>query len=224
VQKALEQGLDAVAITDHNTAENVVAVREAAERIARDSQQAPPQRQLVVFGGMEINTMEEIHILALFQNDEELFSMQELIYNNLPGENNPDYFGPQYIVDSKDYVEGINEHLLIGATTLSLERIIDAVHERSGLVIASHIDRESFSLISQLGFVPPDLELDAVEFSPYYRDSQVEPAKINFPSVFFSDSHQPEDIGRICTVFYVEQPTIEEIRKAFRADNGRGVI
>ena len=213
----MDRGLDVIAISDHNSIGNVKAVREAAGRMAGEE-------NLTVLGGMEITTMEEIHLLAVFDTEENVCSMQELIYENLPGENNPDFFGPQYIVDSEDYVEDTDSHLLIGATTLSLERTIEEAHERSGLVIAAHIDRESFSLISQLGFIPPDLELDAVEFSPYYKKNRVDPAEMNYPYTFFSDAHQPDDIGKVYTIFYIENPTVEEIKKALQEAEGRRVV
>ncbi|MBN1934335.1 MAG: PHP domain-containing protein, partial [Anaerolineae bacterium] len=55
VQQALEMGLDAIAITDHNCAANVSAVIEAA----RDS-------GLIVLPGMEVQSREEVHLLCLF--------------------------------------------------------------------------------------------------------------------------------------------------------------
>ena len=60
VGRARELGLGAIAITDHNTAENVGAV----QRAARDT-------GLVVLAGMEVQTREEAHILCLFDRLEQ---------------------------------------------------------------------------------------------------------------------------------------------------------
>jgi PHP family Zn ribbon phosphoesterase len=58
VQAALDAGLNAIAITDHNTAEWIDRVKEAAK-----------DRGLAVFPGVEITASEGFHILALFDID-----------------------------------------------------------------------------------------------------------------------------------------------------------
>jgi len=109
--------------------------------------------------------------------------------------------------------------LLIGATKLTLEEVVDAIHDFGGLAIASHIDRPSFGLIGQLGFIPQGLKLDALEVSP--RSSIKE--RNDFPVITSSDAHSLKDIGRSSTSFFVEGPGIEEIHKALRKENGRRV-
>lgn len=212
VRAALEAGVDAIAVCDHNASENVSPVQGAAEG-----------KNLTVFGGMEITSQEEVHILGIFDDAGSLEKMQELVYSNLAGTNNREVFGPQYIVDEEDYVEGYNDHLLIGATNLSLDAVISAVRDFGGLVIASHIDREAFGLISQLGFVPEGLDLDAVELSKNYKKSTYSFEGIGYPFVTFSDAHHPEDIGTSVTVFVLEQPTVEELRMACAGAEGRGI-
>jgi PHP family Zn ribbon phosphoesterase len=208
VTRAKTRRLDVIAICDHNTAENVIAVRRAAER-----------QELAVIAGIEITSQEEVHLLALFDTDEGLFHTQELIYDNLPGENDERLFGEQVIVDDYDEVIGINERLLIGATTLAVDRIVEAVHDAGGLAIASHIDRGSYSIISQLGFVPEGLALDALEVSP--RSSAREMVAMfpwigSYPVITCSDAHYPEDIGRAVTSFIGERPDLAELRAALR--------
>jgi hypothetical protein len=190
-----------------------VAVRKAAEK-----------SEVRVFGGMEVTTEEEIHILSIFENDDDLQNLQKLVYENLPGKNDPEAFGQQYIVDEKDYVRDFNERLLMGATGLNLNTVIEAVHRNRGLVIASHIDRDAFSILSQLGMIPDALELDAVELSPHYMNSQFELGNIGFPCVMFSDAHQLEDIGSVCTSFKIENPSVAEIKKALQGLEGRGIV
>ena len=210
IEEACERGLHAIGICDHNASENVAAVCRAAEKST-----------IKVFGGIEVTTEEEIHILALFENDEDLQNMQDLVYANLAGLNDPEAFGQQYIVDQEDYATGFNERLLMGATSLSLNRVLGAVHTRHGLSIASHIDRDAFSIMSQLGMIPDDLELDAVELSRHYMNSQFELGTIGFPRVTFSDAHQLDDIGLFYTSFTIEIPSIEEIQKALQGLEGR---
>ena len=76
-----------------------------------------------------------------------------MLISILAGENDEERFGVQAIVNENGEVEGINNQLLIGATDLSLDDIIDYIHQYDGLAIAAHIDRESFSVLSQLGFI-----------------------------------------------------------------------
>jgi PHP family Zn ribbon phosphoesterase len=213
VQRAGEQGLQVIGICDHNASENVCAVRAAAAT-----------SPVHVFGGMEITTREEIHILGLFDNDEDLKRVQLLVYEHLPGVNDPQALGQQYIVNAEDYVTGFNERLLMGATDLSLDRVIGAIHNAHGLAIASHIDRETFSVLSQLGMIPEHLELDAVELSSHFMYSRFHLDEVTYPRVFFSDAHRLDDIGRTHTSFLIETPCVSEIRLALVEKNGRRVL
>jgi len=203
-EKARVQNLQVIGVTDHNASENVAAVRKAAAGAG-----------IVVLGGMEITTEEEIHVLAIFDNDERLHNVQKIIYDHLHGTNDPAAFGNQYIVDEDDYVMGLNEHLLMGATTLSVGGIVRTIRDHDGLAVAAHIDREAFSILSQLGMIPPDLELDAVELSPNYKKSRFD-LDVGLPRLFFSDAHHIEDIGRACTTLMLEDVSIANIRKALQ--------
>lgn len=209
---AAERKIDVIGITDHNTAENVSAVREIAA-----------EHGITVIGGMEVTSEEEAHVLALFDGAEELRDFQSFVYGNLHGANSPEAFGHQWVVDAEGGVTDINPRLLIGATELSVHRVIEAVHERNGLAIAAHIDRQAFSIVSQLGFIPPDLPLDAVELSPFYREAGFDPDSLERPWLTFSDAHFEEEIGRACTELYVSAPTVAEIKKALAAEDGRRI-
>ena len=81
------------------------------------------------------------------------------------GKNHENAFGMQVIANEHAEVLGFNEHLLSGATTLNLDSIVAAIHDLGGLAVASHVDREGFGLIGQLGFIPQGLPLDAIEVS-----------------------------------------------------------
>jgi hypothetical protein len=58
-------------------------------------------------------------------------------------------------VDTDENVSGFVEKLLLSALDLSLADLALAVRQRGGLVIPAHVDRRSFSCMSQLGYVPP---------------------------------------------------------------------
>jgi predicted metal-dependent phosphoesterase TrpH len=208
VEQAKKMGLDMIGICDHNSAENVAAVVKAGQR-----------EGLPVIGGMEVTSAEEVHILGLFDTEKDLMHMQDVVYENLSGENSEEVFGPQVIVDEWDNVLGTNSRLLIGATTLTVEQIVDAIHKWAGLAIASHVDRERFSLVGQLGFIPEGLKLDAVEVWAAASAA----CDYGYPVVISSDAHFLEDIGRNPTCFITEGASFGEIRKALRRELGRRI-
>jgi predicted metal-dependent phosphoesterase TrpH len=216
VERARAAGLDIIAITDHNSAENAAAVAEAAAGTG-----------LAVLPGLELATEEEVHILGLFEAGTELRPLIETVYANLPDvPSKRNFIKDQVIVDAEDGVSGFNPHCLIGATRLTVYEAVALIHEHGGLAIASHIDREAFSLISQLGFIPPGLELDAVEVSPLMTFDQARAAfgpLSPLPLVRFSDAHRPEEIGQAVMEFIMASPRLEEIRKALEGRNGREV-
>jgi len=211
---AKKKEIDIIGICDHNSSENSLVVMNAAKKM-----------NINVFPGMEVTSQEEVHVLALFDEIENALKLQEHVYENLPGENNEEAFGMQVIVNEKEEVLGLNNKLLIGATTIPLEGVIQIIHSFDGIAIASHIDRESFSLIGQLGFIPDNLELDALEISPAitFEDAKRR-FKNNYPITCSSDAHYPDDIGKGFTSFLLKEGTVAEIKKALKNEDGRKLI
>jgi PHP family Zn ribbon phosphoesterase len=206
--------MDIIGICDHNSTENSKALIKAAEN-----------KDISVIPGLEVTSQEEVHVLGLFDSLENAFELQDYIYKNLPGENDPDTFGMQVIVNEEEEVMGFSDKLLIGATTIPLGEIIKLIHSLEGIAIASHIDREAFSLVGQLGFIPDDLELDALEISPRitYKEAQtMYPG--HYPITTSSDAHYPDDIGKSFTSFLLEKGTVAEIKKALLNEEGRKLI
>jgi hypothetical protein len=216
VRRAVEAGLHLIAVCDHNSCENLPALQEAAEAAG-----------LAVLAGMEITTQEEIHILGLFDAAACAFEVQKVVYEHLPGENDETAFGCQVVVNEHEEVVSFNKKLLIGATTLSLEAVVDLIHCRGGIAVASHIDREAYSIISQLGFVPPGLALDALEVSPATGVDEARrrfPGLDHLPFISSSDAHSLDGIGRSATVFLMEAPGIDEMKLALAGREGRKVL
>jgi len=216
IRKALEKKIDVIAVCDHNSSENAPYVMNAAKGTG-----------LVVLPGMEVTSMEEVHTIALFKTLEDLLSFQKVVYENLTGENDEDVFGVQAVVNEAGEVEGFNPRLLIGATGLSLNSVVDAIHGFDGLAIASHIDRESFSVLGQLGFVPPDAAFDALEISArtgIKKGRELYPELSGYTFITSSDAHFTTDIGSSPTVFFIEAPSFDEIRMALKGEGGRYVL
>jgi PHP family Zn ribbon phosphoesterase len=216
VAKAVERRLDVIAISDHNAAENVRYVMRAAGN-------GPP----AVIAGMEITTSEEVHVLALMPGLDDLLGMQEIIYDRLPGRNDERLFGCQAVVNEKGEVEGINDRLLIGATDIPMSDVVGMIHGFGGLAVASHIDRESFSVISQLGFVGEESGFDALEISRALgieRGRERYPELSGYPFITSSDAHTLADIGAAPTTMRLAEGTFAEIRMALQQREGRCIV
>jgi len=216
VQRAIEAKLDMIAICDHNSSANVPYVIKASET-----------SNLKILPGMEITTSEEVHLLAIFDSLSNLILLQNIIDQHLPGENDEDRFGVQAIVNENGEVEGINNQLLIGATDLSLDTLISYIHQFNGLAVAAHIDRESFSVLSQLGFIDDNVGFDALEITPLTGFNQ---ARIRYPElskysfIVSSDSHFIKDIGQAFTRMSLQEPSFAELKLALKRQNGRLVM
>ncbi|KPL19532.1 MAG: hypothetical protein AMJ92_02740 [candidate division Zixibacteria bacterium SM23_81] len=216
VETALKKDIDIIAICDHNSCENVIAVMRAA--VGRD---------LRVLPGMEVTSQEEVHIIALFENLEDALAMQSVVYAHLSGENDEEAFGMQVVVNEFSEVLDFNKRLLIGAADLSIDDVVRYIHHHAGLAIAAHIDREGFGIIGQLGFIPENLAFDALEISPRSpldgRREEFDRLS-NYALISSSDAHHLEQIGQGTTGFLLKGPYLSEIEKALRGVEGRMVI
>ena len=157
VGMALLNELDIIAVTDHNSFANTEAVINVAKAHARD---------LIVLPGAEITTAEEVHVVCLFSElllamnfEAELSDFYPEIANRI------DIFGKQIIFDECDQVVGELERMLFAPTTISFDELYELVNKYGGAFVPAHIDRDSFSVMSNLGFIPPHLDIRTVEVS-----------------------------------------------------------
>lgn len=216
-RRAKQMGLACVGITDHNSAENLPGMLEAGRR-----------EGLYFLPGMEVTTAEEVHVLGFFRSVEQAFSLQELVYRHLPaGENLEDLFGTQVVANAEDEVEGINRRLLMGATDLNLEQTVQAIHQRGGLAVAAHVDREGFGILGQLGFIPGDLAIDALEVS-WRMPLEEAPQQLSLHGAWAwitgSDAHHLDELGRASVRLLVERLCWEEFWMAMKGERGRRVL
>lgn len=153
-------GLDAIAVSDHNTVGNVGAVVKAGEKAG-----------VTVIPAMEVETAEEIHVLTLYPSLESAEYAGNEVYKHLPKiKNRSDIFGDQLLMDENDEVIGREEKLLISSTSLSVNMLFDLVKESGGLFIPAHVDRHSYSVLTNLGFIPDDLPIAWIEISKRVTD------------------------------------------------------
>ena len=213
VQEALACGINLIAITDHNASANVEAVQRAAAGTG-----------LVVLPGMELQTYEEVHLLCLFDTLAQLAGWQEVVDAHLPLlENDPDIFGEQFVVDETGRFIRREERLLLTSVKIQLKDAVAEVARREGLAIPAHVDRPSFSLLANLGFVPPDVVVDALELSPHTKPAvfrQKFPGLANYGLIQSGDAHHLCDLG-VVTLFTLAEPTISDLKLALRRQGGR---
>ncbi len=225
VREAAARGVEVIAVCDHNTAGNVTAVAAAAARMDRGP---------FVIAGIEITTSEEVHVLGYFPSAESAVEAGRAVTERLPlwrpltsrtasvsrGPREPD----QQIVDAEGNVTGIEERMLAAASPYSLSETVDLIHSCGGLAIAAHMDRRSFSVPGQLGFLPPDVPFDGLEISAagVSRGCEREFACHGITLISSSDSHFPTEIGTGITALDVESMSFDELALALRGSCGRG--
>jgi len=216
IEEARQKHIDILGITDHNSTRQCKVVMELGHQVG-----------ITIWGGAELNTREEVHCLALFDNMDALEAFQQWLDRWLTViRNKPDYFGHQVWVDKKENILGIEDRLLISALDRSLEQSYEEVHRLGGVFIPAHINRKSYSLISQLGFVPPDIKADALEISPQPKGEIVDRmrwATIK-PLIVGSDAHHPEQLGSAVTLLKMKNRTLIEFKKALNDEAGRGIL
>jgi PHP family Zn ribbon phosphoesterase len=149
-------GLDAFAVTDHNSIKNAAAVLKAAEG-----------RSLIVLPGMELETEEEAHVVCLFPDLSSAAAFEGALgpYFNTDLKNNPSIYGDQLIMSEPDEILGTEERLLSAATRLSVDHAAKMAEGCGGAAFPAHVDRPSFSVLSNLGFVAPEMGFKSLELS-----------------------------------------------------------
>lgn len=173
-----------IAIADHNAAENSRTAAKIAEK-----------NDILVIPAMEITTSEEIHVLGLFKSFDIAEEFSKEIYESLPKyELNEKFYNPQIILDEKDRETGRREYLLSVATKYDLYELIAEIKARGGIAIPAHIDRDSNSLTSVLGFVPDDLGVAALEVSPSCSKELYDELKQKYVLITGSDAHSLEQM------------------------------
>lgn len=175
------KGLSVISLTDHNTGENLAAMAKAAAKY-----------NLIFVPGVEVTSEEEVHLLVYFSNVSNAEQFCSDIYQSLPEvKNRPNIFGNQIIMSDDDQPSRTLEKLLLQATSYPIESIMAMAQTYSGIVVPAHIDRDSFSLLSNLGYIPPGL-FRCLEIR---NPDNTQPYSSNFCILHSSDAHQLRDIS-----------------------------
>jgi hypothetical protein len=210
-----------IAVCDHNSAGNVRPVREASELLGGPR----------VIPGMEITSREEVHVLGFFPDEAAALAASDEVQETLPpwrplssrtaaGLRSPE----QELVDAEGNITGIEPKMLAAASLFSLCDAVKLIHQHGGLAVAAHMDRRSFSVPGQLGFLPPDVPFDGLEVSAAgaLKGRAKEFQAHGLPLLCSSDGHFLSDVGSGFTVLEVSEPAFYELALALRAADGRG--
>ncbi len=217
IKRAKEKKIDIIGITDHNSTKQCAVLKEVGDEFG-----------VFVIKGAEITTKEEVHCLTFFENDNQLFEFQKFIDAHITDiKNDVNRFGYQCLVDKYDNILEQEENLLISALDVGISEVEKKVHQLQGLFIPAHIDRVNNSILANLGFLPPDLEVDALEISKNVKYSDFIERNMYLKGKTFiqsSDAHYIDDIAKVYSLFEIEEISFQEIRMALKCENNRKVI
>lgn len=206
---AAVKGLDVIALTDHNSCKNCPAILKHGEEYG-----------ITVIPGMELTTAEEVHVVCLFPALDDAMAFDGYVYERLlPIKNREDIFGKQQIMDADDQVTGNVERLLIGATDISFDQVFGLVEAYRGIAYPAHIDKSTTSLLSNLGFVPPDSSFTCAEISTFDHLHQIQkehPYFLQCKMLSSSDAHYLEDIREPDYQIYAKSQAAKDILEGLR--------
>ncbi len=183
-------GLQIVALTDHNSTKNCPAFFKAAKAYG-----------IIPVAGTELTTSEDVHAVCLFRSLEDAMDFGEFVESRrMQIKNEPDIFGHQLIMDENDEICSEEEFLLINAVNISLDEAHEEVTRRGGVCFPAHIDRSSNGIIAMLGDFPPEPHFTAFELNDI---ASLEDSLRRFPiiserglvHVASSDAHYLTDIS-----------------------------
>ena len=217
VETAARKQIDILGITDHNSTKHGPLIKRIAEKYG-----------IFVLCGAEVTTKEEIHCLTFFENIDKLTLFQQYLDAHMGDvKNNTQKFGYQVVLDENEMIVEEVDKLLIAAIDQNIDEVEEMAHSLGGLFIPAHIDRPAYSLLGQLGFLPPGLKVDALEISKNTSEAEllnVYPDLAGYTFIQSSDAHFPEQIGARVTRFELKTRSFEEISMALKGADGRRVV
>jgi len=216
MERARELGIDWIAITDHNSLANCPAYEKVAEEFG-----------IAFTWGVEIQSAEEVHVLAYFEDASSAKKFDKKLYDSLlPIANDPEFFGDQVIIDENEGIINVVERALINSSVWTIDEVVDRVKSFGGFIVPAHVDADVNSIYSQLGFLPEPDQFDAYGIT----------AKVNIEVIFgrfpglrgkclirSSDAHYLADLGSGKTELYIEKPCLTELILAHAGIDGRKI-
>lgn len=204
VGMAKVKGLDVIALTDHNAADNLPQAMLAGQAYG-----------VSILPGMELTSREDVHLLAYFPDLAAAMDFGKRVYEHLPAiANECKLFGNQLIIGDGDATSGQVEKLLLTATDWSADELAALVLAQGGVCVPAHINRGGNGMLGALGWMPPLPQFPVVEV---YRAIPCAPDALRGRLVLHSsDAHRLEDIAERDFVLNLEAPTAQAVMAALR--------
>lgn len=148
-------GLQIVALTDHNSTANCPAFYAQAKK-----------QGIISVAGMELTTAEDVHMVCLFPTLDAAMAFGAVVdARRVRIRNKVEIFGHQLVLDENDQILREEEDLLINATTISIEEAVTLVQPHGGICYPAHIDRSSNGMVAVLGAFPKTPAFTAYELN-----------------------------------------------------------
>ncbi|MBE6824821.1 MAG: PHP domain-containing protein [Ruminococcaceae bacterium] len=202
-------GLNIIALTDHNSSLNCEAVMKLGE-----------ENGLCVIPGMELTTMDEIHVVCLFPTLKKALEFNDYVKEHqMQLQNRADIYGRQVVMDENDNEIDEESNLLILATDISISNINELVSSFGGVCYPAHINRDSMSVLAVLGEIPPECDFTTVEVS---SSGDIEKLKAMHPVlndmliVKNSDAHYLENMKDAQNYFELEKLSVESVLEVLK--------
>ena len=198
------KGLDVMAVTDHNHYGNVEVTYALAE-----------EQGILCLPGLEVQTKEEVHVLCFFESLESLLAFgKDFESYRIKIVNNASFMGRQCFMNRDDEITGTFEYTLLTSMDLSMETLEKLVLKYDGVMVPAHVNRPSFSVYANLGFMPDNLGVKTVEA---YKWLEIQERMVKgYKVIYNSDAHRLEFISEAVNAIEIEEKSVKAIIKYLR--------
>ena len=190
-------GLDFIAITDHNSTKQLKIIEELSESY-----------DFIVIPGVEVSVKEGFDVLCYFKTFEIAKAFNNFLEDNLTDNWGNYTDGDQIITDIYDMsLETYKKPLT--DTTIMYEDLVKEVRKHDGLIVLAHINRPSCTPLSV--YKLEDLEFDGVEIPAYMKEDYINENKhlLQYRILTNSDSHTLLQIFEKDSSFELEEKSID---------------
>lgn len=174
---AMLNGLDIIAITDHNSTLQLKVIDELQESY-----------DFIVIPGVEVSVKEGFDVLCYFKTFEDAIAFNKVLEPRLNGIWNNYSKEDQVITDIYDIT--FKEYdIPLTKTNIPYNELVREVRALDGLIVLAHINRPSCTPLSV--YKLDEIDFDAIEIQPYSKDEYLKENQYltNYKILTNSDSH-----------------------------------
>ncbi|MFI3325646.1 MAG: PHP domain-containing protein [Clostridia bacterium] len=202
-------GCDILGLSDHNTAKNLPAFYAVAKELG-----------VLLVPAMELCTLEEAHVLCLFDSVKGAMDFDKYVYEKIPPiKNKEKIFGEQVVMNENDEVVAHEERLLITAADISCTEIVELLKGFGGVAIPAHVDKSSYSLMASLGDIPVEYGFETIELSSKTNKEDFLKTNSSLKNLNFitnSDAHYLENMSENMAQIELESLDLKSFIDKFR--------